>query len=57
MATLPDPAALRDDDDATVVAAIEKWHRLEAAVSARRLHAIAEHTSRRCDQEDLVKRS
>ncbi len=49
--TLPDPAALRDADDATVVAAIEKWHRLEAAASARRLHAIAELTGRRCDQQ------
>ncbi len=48
----PDPEALRHADDETVVAAIEEWNRIEAAASARRLHAIAELTSRRCDKED-----
>ena len=43
--------ALRGADDATVVAAIEEWNRVEAAAGARRLHAIAELTSRRCDRE------
>ncbi|MFZ0831707.1 MAG: DUF222 domain-containing protein, partial [Mycobacterium sp.] len=47
----PEPLALRDADDETVVAAIEDWNRIEAAVSARRLDAIAELTSRRCDKE------
>jgi Domain of unknown function (DUF222) len=48
----PEPDALSSADDATVVAAIEEWARIEAAVSARRLHAIAELTSRTCDKED-----
>ena len=34
-----------------MVSAIEKWARLEAAAGARRLAAIAELTSRRCDKE------
>jgi hypothetical protein len=33
----PGPASLGRADDAAVVAAIEEWARLEAAVSARRL--------------------
>jgi hypothetical protein len=48
----PEPDALRSADDATVVAAIEEWARIEAAASARRLDAIAELTSRTCDKED-----
>ncbi len=47
----PEPEALRGADDDAVVAAIEEWNRLESAVSARRLDAIAELTSRRCDKE------
>ena len=47
----PEPEALRDADDATVVAAIEEWNRIEAAAGARRLAAIAELTGRRCDKE------
>ena len=46
-----EPEALRDADDDTVATAIEEWNRIEAAVSARRLDAIAELTSRRCDKE------
>ena len=34
-----------------VVAAIQEWARLEAAAGARRLAAIAELTSRRCDKQ------
>ena len=45
-----DPAALSDADDAAVVAAIEQWAREEAAAGARRLRAIAELVSRRCDK-------
>jgi hypothetical protein len=48
---LPDSEALRDVDDVTAVAAIEKWNRIEAIASARRLDAIAELTGRRCDKE------
>jgi hypothetical protein len=47
----PEPEVLRGADDDAVVAAIEEWNRLESAVSARRLDAIAELTSRRCDKE------
>src|ERR1700736_1045002 len=47
----PEPEALRDADDVTVVAAIEEGSRTEAAAGARRLAAIAELTSRRCDKE------
>jgi len=44
--------ALRGADDAAVVvAAIEECNRLEAAAGARRLAAIAELTSRRCDKQ------
>ena len=49
---LSDPGALRHASDAAVVTAIEDFARLEAAASARRLEAIAELTSRRCDKED-----
>lgn len=45
----PEPEVLRSADDEAVVAAIEAWTRIEAAASARRLDAIAELTSRRCD--------
>jgi hypothetical protein len=48
---LPDPEALRGADDVAVVAAIEECNRLEAAAGARRLAAIAELTSRRCDKQ------
>ena len=51
--TLPlDPAAFSDADDAAVVAAIEDWAQVEAAAGARRLAAIAELVSRRCDRPD-----
>ncbi len=51
--TLPlDPAAFSDADDAAVVAAIEDWALVEAAAGARRLAAIAELVSRRCDKPD-----
>ncbi|MDT5365697.1 MAG: hypothetical protein QOC62_128 [Mycobacterium sp.] len=51
--TLPlDLAAFSDADDAAVVAAIEDWARVEAAAGARRLAAIAELVSRRCDKPD-----
>ncbi len=43
--------ALGDADDAALVAAVEGWARVEAAAGARRLAAIAELTSRRCDKE------
>jgi Domain of unknown function (DUF222) len=46
------PAAFSDADDAAVVAAIEDWARIEAAAGARRLAAIAELVSRRCDKPD-----
>jgi hypothetical protein len=49
---LSDPGAVRHASDEAVVAAIEDFARLEAAASARRLEAIAELTSRRCDKED-----
>lgn len=42
--------AYRDADDAALVEAIEDWARVEAAAGARRLAAIAELTSRRCDK-------
>ncbi|MBV9353054.1 MAG: DUF222 domain-containing protein [Mycobacterium sp.] len=45
--TPPSDAALKAADDATVVAAIAGWARLEAAASARRLAAIAELVDRR----------
>jgi hypothetical protein len=47
-----DPAAFSDADDAAVVAAIEDWAQVEAAAGARRLAAIAELVSRRCDRPD-----
>jgi hypothetical protein len=47
----PEPEALRRADDDALVDAIEEWARIEGAASARRLDAIAELTSRRCDQE------
>jgi hypothetical protein len=51
--TLPlDPAVFSDADDAAVVAAIEDWAQVEAAAGARRLAAIAELVSRRCDRPD-----
>ena len=50
--TVLDPVALSDADDATVVAAIEGCARVEAAVGARRLAAIAELVGRRCDKPD-----
>jgi Domain of unknown function (DUF222) len=46
---LPGPEALTSVDDATVVAAIAGWTRVEAAASARRLAAIAELVARRVD--------
>ena len=49
---LSDPEVLRRAGDASVVAAIEECARVEAAAGARRLHAIAELTSRRCDKND-----
>jgi hypothetical protein len=49
--SLPGPAALRDADDAAVVAAIAGWARVEAAVAARRLAAIAELVRRRPDED------
>jgi hypothetical protein len=52
MFELPEPEALQTADDATVVAAIEEYNRIEAAASGRRLHTIAELTSRRCDKDD-----
>jgi hypothetical protein len=45
--TLPGLEALKDVDDATVVAAITGWARVEAAASARRLAAIGELVARR----------
>lgn len=44
---LPEPDALADADDASVIAAITGWARAEAAASARRLAAIAELVDRR----------
>jgi hypothetical protein len=38
--SLPGPDALHDADDATVVAAIAGWARVEAAAAARRLAMI-----------------
>lgn len=49
MFDLPDAAALRTADDATVVAAITECARAEAAAGARRLAAIAELVGRRAD--------
>ena len=46
---LPDKAALRHADDATVVAAIAGWAQIEAAAAARRLAAIAELVRRRAN--------
>ncbi|OBF17305.1 hypothetical protein A5725_23245 [Mycobacterium kubicae] len=46
---LPDLAALAGADDATLVAAIAGWARVEAAASARRLAAIAELVHRHAD--------
>src|SRR6185312_350657 len=46
-----EPEALVRGDDAAVVSAIEEWNRIEAAAGARRLHAIAELTRRRCEKE------
>ncbi len=46
-----EPETLSHADDAAVVAAIEEWARLEAAAGARRLAAIAELTTRRCDKQ------
>lgn len=43
----PGPETLADADDASVVAAIEEWARLESAAGARRLSAIAELATRR----------
>ena len=45
-----DRVTLSDADDAAVVAAIEESARVEAAAGARRLAAIAELVSRRCDK-------
>jgi Domain of unknown function (DUF222) len=45
--SLPDPAELRQADDAALAATIECRTRAEAAVAARRLSAIAELTRRR----------
>lgn len=42
---------LREVDDAALVAVIEECARLEAAAGARRLAAIGELTSRRCERE------
>ncbi|MCB9442410.1 MAG: DUF222 domain-containing protein [Mycolicibacterium sp.] len=39
-------------DDATVVAAIERWASAEAAAAARRLAAVAELARRRCHDDD-----
>ena len=47
-----DPETLRGAGDAAVVAAIEECARVEAAAGARRLHAIAELTRRRCETDD-----
>jgi hypothetical protein len=46
---LPEGAALKCADDATVVAAIAGWARVEAAAAARRLAAVAELVTRRVE--------
>ena len=46
------PLELSDAEDAAVVAAITEWARIEATAGARRLQAIAELVSRRCDKPD-----
>lgn len=45
---LPAVTPLGDADDATVVAAMAGWARIEAQAAARRLQAIAELVTRRC---------
>jgi hypothetical protein len=50
---LPDPAQLDDADDAAVIAAITAWAQAEAAASARRLAAIAEHVRRHADGDAI----
>ena len=50
--SLPDPAELRQADDAALAATIEGCARAEAAVAARRLSAIAELTRRRSGDDE-----
>lgn len=47
---LPANEPLHRVDDASVVAAIGDWARVEAQAAARRMAAVAELTARRCDQ-------
>lgn len=49
---LPGPDALRDLDDAALVAAVRDWDRAASAAQARKLAAVAELVRRRCTEAE-----